>query len=233
LLNVESLEAGYGKKRVLKGVTFDIAPGEIIALIGHNGAGKSTLLKAVFGLIPIWKGQLILDNQKLNRPSPHEMLRRGVVFIPQGSRVFDELTVRENLEMGGASLSSDTKLNTGMERVLTLFPLLQSCLKKRAGVLSGGEKQMLALATALILSPRLLLLDEPSLGLAPPLASKVFERIRQISEDSRIAVLIVEQKVKEVIKIAQHVVVIRNGLISFLGSSNSLNDDSKLREVYL
>jgi branched-chain amino acid transport system ATP-binding protein len=233
LLSGESLETGYGKKRILKGVTFNIAPGEIVALIGHNGAGKSTLLKTVFGLIPIWKGQLLLDNQELQNPSPREMLRRGVVFIPQGNRVFDELTVHENLEVGGASLSDNIKLNTGIERALALFPSLRSRLKEKSGVLSGGEKQMLALATALTLSPRLLLLDEPSLGLAPPLVSRVFERIHQISQDSRIAVLIVEQKVKEVMKIAQQVVVIRNGLVSFSGSSNSLNDNSKLREVYL
>lgn len=233
LLRVDSLVTGYGKKQVLNGLTLDIAPGEVVVLIGHNGAGKSTLLKAVFGLLPVWKGQVILDGVALNSPSPRKLLRSGVAYVPQGSRVFTDLTVRENLEMGGVTLSNGALLNEGIERVFTLFPSLKARLRQRAGTLSGGEKQMLALANALVLSPRLLLLDEPSLGLAPPLVTEALGRIQQISRDSGVAVLMVEQKVREALKIAQRVYVLRNGLVSFSGPADSLSDDKKLREVYL
>jgi ABC-type branched-subunit amino acid transport system ATPase component len=233
LLNVDAVVSGYGKKQVLNGVTLDLASGEIVAVIGHNGAGKSTLLKAVFGLLPVWKGQVILDGVALHSPSPRELLRSGVAYVPQGNRVFTDLTVRENLEMGGVTLSNKTLLNEGIERAFTLFPSLQARLHQRAGTLSGGEKQMLALANALVLSPRLLLLDEPSLGLAPPLVTEALGRIQQISRDSGVAVLIVEQKVREALKIAQRVYVLRNGLVSFSGPADSLSDDKKLREVYL
>lgn len=233
LLRVDSLVTGYGKKQVLNGLTLDIAPGEVVVLIGHNGAGKSTLLKAVFGLLPVWKGQVILDGVALHSPSPRELLRSGVAYVPQGNRVFTDLTVRENLEMGGVTLSNGALLKEGIERVFTLFPSLKARLRQHAGTLSGGEKQMLALANALVLSPRLLLLDEPSLGLAPPLVTEALGRIQQISRDSGVAVLMVEQKVREALKIAQRVYVLRNGLVSFSGPADFLSDDKKLREVYL
>lgn len=233
ILNVNTLVTGYGKKQVLNGVTLDVAPAEIVALIGHNGAGKSTLLKAVFGLLSVWKGQVILDGNPLRSPNPRDLLSLGVAYAPQGNRVFTDLTVRENLEMGGVTLPNGTQFNDGIEHVFNLFPILKLRLRQRAGTLSGGEKQMLALANALILSPRLLLLDEPSLGLAPPLVTEALKRIQQISQDSNVAVLIVEQKVREVLKIAQRVYVLRNGLVSFSGPTASLNDDAKLREVYL
>jgi ABC-type branched-subunit amino acid transport system ATPase component len=233
LLNVDSLVTGYGKKQIVNGVTLDVASGEIVALIGHNGAGKSTLLKAVFGLIPIWHGRAFLDGELLREPTPRELLHSGVAYVPQGNRVFTDLTVRENLEMGGVMLPNRKLLNERIERVFTLFPVLKERLRQRAGTLSGGEKQMLALANALILLPRLLLLDEPSLGLAPPLVSEALRRIQQISEDSAIAVLIVEQKVRKALKIADRVYVLRNGRVSFTGSADELSDDEKLREVYL
>jgi len=233
LLRADSLVTGYGKKQVLSGLTLDVAPGEVVVLIGHNGAGKSTLLKAIFGLLPIWKGQVILDGVALHSPNPRELLRSGVAYVPQGNRVFTDLTVRENLEMGGVTLSNGALLNEGIERVFTLFPSLKARLRQRAGTLSGGEKQMLALGNALVLSPRLLLLDEPSLGLAPPLVTEALGRIQQISRDSGVSVLMVEQKVREALKIAQRVYVLRNGLVSFSGPADSLSDDKKLREVYL
>lgn len=233
VLGVAGLVAGYGKKQILNGVSVDVASGEIVALIGHNGAGKSTLLKAVFGLIPIWQGQVSFNGEGVPSPKPRELLRRGIAYVPQGNRVFTDLTVHENLEMGGITLASKQQLRDGMERVFTLFPALKPRLKQRAGTLSGGEKQMLALGNALILSPKLLLLDEPSLGLAPPLVSEALRRIQQISRDSGVTVLIVEQKVREVLKIARRVYVLRNGRVSFTGPAEALQDDAKLKEVYL
>jgi ABC-type branched-subunit amino acid transport system ATPase component len=149
LLEVEGLVSGYGKKQVLNGVSIEVMEGEIVALIGHNGAGKSTLLKTVFGLLPTWKGQMTLDGKGLTSPIPRELLRLGVCYVPQGNRVFTDLNVRENLKLGGITLPDNMRLNNGIERVLTLFPGLKPHLRQRAGSLSGGEKQMLALANAL------------------------------------------------------------------------------------
>jgi ABC-type branched-subunit amino acid transport system ATPase component len=233
LLSIDSVVTGYGKKQVVNGVSIEVAPGEIVALIGHNGAGKSTLLKALFGLLPVWKGEVAFNGNDLKAAKPRELLRAGIAYVPQGNRVFTDLSVRENLEMGGVTLPNKTQLEEGMERVFTLFPALRGQLQQRAGTLSGGEKQMLALANALILSPRLLLLDEPSLGLAPALVREALAHIQQINRDSGVTVLIVEQKVREVLKIAHRVYVLRNGLVSFSGSTELLKDDVKLREVYL
>lgn len=233
LLTVTSLVTGYGKKQIVNGVSLEVAPQEIVALIGHNGAGKSTLLKAIFGLLPIWKGQISFDEDNLEGRQPRDLIRAGIAYVPQGNRVFTDLTVGENLEMGGVTLPNKSTLREGMGRVFTLFPALKDRLRQRAASLSGGEKQMLALASALILSPRMLLLDEPSLGLAPQLVTEALGRIRQINRNSGVTVLIVEQKVREVLKIAHRVYVLRNGLVSFSGPTNALGDDAKLREVYL
>jgi len=202
-------------------------------MIGHNGAGKSTLLKAIFGMLPIWQGRLRLDGKEIPRPVPRALLVNGVAYVPQGNRVFTDLTVRENLEMGGVTIPNKSRLRTSVDRVLSLFPALQSRLRQRAGTLSGGEKQMVALAMGLMTSPRLLLLDEPSLGLAPPLVALAMSHIQRVNRDSHVSVLIVEQKVREVLKIAHRVYVLRNGEVSFTGPSASLRDEARLREVFL
>jgi branched-chain amino acid transport system ATP-binding protein len=233
LLDVKNLVAGYGKREVIKGVSVNVGLAEIVALIGHNGAGKTTLLKAIFGLIPIRGGEVILDAGTLRSPNPQKLLALGVAYVPQGNRVFTELTVRENLELGGVTLPNKARLNEGINRALDLFPALKPKLRQRAGALSGGEKQMLALSNALVLSPRLLLLDEPSLGLAPQLVSQTLQRINEISTASKTAVLIVEQKVREVLKIADCVYVLRNGRVSFSGPAEDLHDETKLRGAYL
>ena len=184
-------------------------------------------------MLPIWEGRLRLDGELLSSPRPQELLRAGVSYVPQGNRVFTDLTVKENLELGGTALSSRAKLVDGVERVLTFFPILKERVRQLAGTLSGGEKQMLALANALLLSPRLLLLDEPSLGLAPPLVTRALTEISRINSELGVSVLIVEQKVREVLRIAMRVYVLRNGRVSFSGATDELNDHAKLREVYL
>lgn len=233
LLNIDALVTGYGKKLVVNGVSLSVDPHEVVAIIGHNGAGKSTLLKAIFGLLPKWKGGVSIDGISFNSAKPREFLRAGVAYVPQGNRVFPDFTVKENLEMGRVILSSKTELDEGIERVYSLFPTLKTRQHQKARTLSGGEKQILAIANALVLSPRLLLLDEPSLGLAPPLVSKAFDYISQISRDSDRSILIVEQKVREVLKIAKRVYVLRNGGVSFAGATDMLDSDAKLREIYL
>jgi branched-chain amino acid transport system ATP-binding protein len=227
------LATGYGRKQVVNGVSLSVDSSEVVALIGHNGAGKSTLLKALFGLLPIWAGQIVLDGEVLKTVNPRRLLRSGIAYVPQGNRVFNDLTVRENLKLGAVTLPNESVASEGVARALRLFPALKSRYHQHAGTLSGGEKQMLALGNALVLFPRLLLLDEPSLGLAPPLISQALNRIKELSLDSGTAVLIVEQKVREVLKIANRVYVLRNGRVSFSGPAENLFDDAKLREVYL
>jgi branched-chain amino acid transport system ATP-binding protein len=228
---MDGLVTGYGKKQVLNGVSLEVAGGEIVAIIGHNGAGKSTLLRAVFGLLPVWQGRVSLEGKPLDHIGPRELLRVGVSYVPQGNRVFTDLTVRENLEVAGITLPSKVRLKEGIERALELFPALAPRLKQRAGTLSGGEKQMLALANALVVSPRLVLADEPSLGLAPQLVSGALRHIQELNRNHGVTILIVEQKVREVLKIARRVYVLRNGRVSFHGPTESL-DNAKLREVY-
>lgn len=233
LLDVDSLVSGYGKKQVLAGVSLSIGRGEIVAIIGHNGAGKSTLLKAIFGLIPIWHGRMRYKGQVSETPQPREMIRAGMTYVPQGNRVFPDLTVRENLQVAGVTLPDRDAVRDGMQRALAGYPLLTSRLKQRAATLSGGEKQMLALAMSLVLSPQLILLDEPSLGLAPPLASKALSRLCALSRECGVSILIVEQKIRQVLKIANRVYVLRNGGVSYTGPTAVLTDDAKLQEVYL
>jgi branched-chain amino acid transport system ATP-binding protein len=232
-LSAENIVTGYGKREVLKGVDINIYIGEIVALVGHNGAGKSTLVKAIFGLISLWKGQVILEGQLLQAPTPRRMLKAGIAYVPQGNRVFVDLSVRDNLELAGVTLGSKALVKDRIEHVFDLFPMLKPRMKQRAGTLSGGEKQMLALGNALVLSPRMLLLDEPSLGLAPTLVSSALSKIQRLSQESNVTVLIVEQKVREVLKIAQRVYALRTGFVSFSGLASELEDEEKLRQVYL
>jgi branched-chain amino acid transport system ATP-binding protein len=232
-LEADSLVAGYGKKQVLGGVTLSVGRGEIVALIGHNGAGKSTLLKAIFGLIPIWDGHVRYNGQVVEAPQPRPMIRAGITYVPQGNRVFADLTVHENLQVASVTLQNGRARQAGMEWALAEYPMLKPRLKQRAATLSGGEKQILALAMSLLHSPRMILLDEPSLGLAPPLACEALKRIAALSRERGVSILIVEQKVREVLRIADRVYVLQNGQVSYTGSAESLHDEATLRRVYL
>lgn len=232
-MQVEQLETGYGKKQVLFGLSLEVRQGETIAIIGPNGAGKSTVLKAVCGLIQPWKGQIRFEDQLLNGSTPAKNVRRGITFAPQGNRVFPDMTVMENLEIGGCQLPKH-QLRTRIEQVVEMFPILRERPKQVAGKLSGGEQQMVALARALIPKPRLLMLDEPSLGLSPGIIKDVFERIETISHETGISILIVEQKVREVLNICNRVYSLRLGRIAFEGQPEELTGDkSKLKDLFL
>lgn len=233
VLTIRSLVSGYGKRQVLNGVSVEARLGEIVALIGHNGAGKSTVLKAAFGLLPVWSGGVRIEGVEPKNHFPASLVPSGVAYVPQGNRIFGELSVRDNLEMLAGLVGGGRQLREQVNHAIAIFPALEPLLGRRAGTLSGGEKQVLALANALVCSPRLLLLDEPSLGLAPPLVTETLRRVAEIREKSATTIVIVEQKVREVLKIADRVYVLRNGCVSYCGSSASLEDDSKLREVYL
>jgi len=233
LLHVSDLETGYGKKQVLFGVSLEVPDGEIVALIGPNGAGKSTVLKTVCGLLHPWQGEVRFDGTLINGSTPAKNVARGITFAPQGNRVFDELTVTENLQVGGCQLPRK-ELRSRIEEMLGLFPLLRERAKQNAGKLSGGEQQMLAFARALIPKPRLLMLDEPSLGLAPNLVSAVFDKVVGVSREGGVTVLIVEQKVREVLAISQRVYSLKLGKIAFAGRPEELADnEGRLRELFL
>ena len=233
LLGIDSLETGYGKKQVLFGVSIKISEGEIVALIGPNGSGKSTTLKTICGLLPIWKGALSFNGTRINGSSPAQNVARGITFAPQGNRVFDDLSVMENLEIGGYQLKRKL-LRERIDQVLEMFPALKKPLRRDAGKLSGGEQQQLAVARALIPEPKLLMLDEPSLGLSPNLVRAVLDKIVELNKENNVSILIVEQKVREVLNICDRVYSLKLGRIAFEGQPDELKEDrAKLKELFL
>jgi branched-chain amino acid transport system ATP-binding protein len=233
MLAIRELETGYGKKQVLFGLSLKVLEQEVVALIGPNGAGKSTVLKTVCGLLSVWKGDISFNGKVLNGSTPAQNVARGITFAPQGNRVFDELTVMENLEIGGFMLQKK-QLKNRIQEVIKLFPILGERMKQDAGKLSGGEQQMLALARALIPKPKLLMLDEPSLGLSPNLVKTVFEKIIEINQKTNVAILIVEQKVREVLNICHRVYSIKLGKVAFTGPPEELKGNKeKLKQLFL
>lgn len=233
MLEIKNLETGYNKKQVLFGLSLEVRKGEVVALIGPNGAGKSTILKAVSGLINLWKGEIWFDSIPNTGSTPAQNVARGITFAPQGNRVFDELTVMENLEMGGIQLPRK-ELRNRIEEVYQMFPTLKDFFRQDTGKLSGGEQQMLALARALVPKPKLLMLDEPSLGLSPNLVGKVFRKVSEINSEKGVSILIVEQKVREVLEICNRVYSIKLGKIAFKGSPNELKENrDKLKQLFL
>ncbi len=233
MLEIKNLDTGYGKKQVLFDVSLKVNTGNIVGIIGPNGAGKSTVLKAVSGIIPIWKGDIIFDKRSIRKNSIAENIKSGLTFAPQGNRVFDELTVKDNLELGGYLLPKH-KLTERIGQVFAMFPILKERARQTAGKLSGGEQQMLALARALIPEPKLLLLDEPSLGLAPNLLNDVFDKLLRINQDFGISMLIVEQKVNEILRISNRVYSLKLGKVAFEGESRELiGNKEKLKELFL
>jgi ABC-type branched-subunit amino acid transport system ATPase component len=232
MLSVRSLNAFYGKKQVLFGVNLALAQRSIGAVIGPNGAGKSTVLRALFGLVGERQGTIELDGRDLSRASPLENIAAGVAFVPQGARVFRDLTVEENLRMGGFTLASKD-LSARRAAVMEWFPLLLERSAQRAGALSGGERQMLAFGMALMLRPRLLLIDEPSIGLAPMLVAQVFDTICRIRDQLGTAVLIVEQQAQQILRIVDAVFVLRAGQLISQGPAEKYRVADVLRQVYL
>ncbi len=233
MLNVEELETGYGKKQVLFGINLEAVEGKITAIIGPNGSGKSTALKSIFGLIPVWNGNVIYNGEPIANRGTRANVNDGIGFVPQGNRVFDEMTVLENLEIGGLHLRRD-RFKEELKKMWGLFPELEKRKKQNAGKLSGGEKQMLALSRALIMTPKMLLMDEPSLGLSPKLVTFMMGHIRKINHEFGATVLIVEQKVREVLDLCDRVYSIKLGKVAFEGSPEELQKDKgKLKHLFL
>jgi len=234
LLAIRGLRAAYGKIEALKGVDLDISAGEIVALIGANGAGKSTLMMTIFGRPKAKAGKILFDGRDITGVATHEIARLRIAQSPEGRRIFPRMSVAENLQMGAdATDSSETERTASRERVLALFPRLQERLTQRGGTLSGGEQQMLAIARALMSRPRLLLLDEPSLGLAPLIVRQIFDAIRTLNRQDGLTVLIVEQNANHALKLAHRGYVMVNGLITLQGTGAELLQRPEIRAAYL
>jgi branched-chain amino acid transport system ATP-binding protein len=232
LLEVRDLEAGYGPIRALDHVSLDVEDGELVALIGANGAGKTTLLMAISGVVPSRGGSIRFAGSPLMAVKPHEVMRLGIGHAPEGRRIFPRLTVRENLELGGFTQTDRARLSRDIDEVCGLFPVLGERMDQLGGTLSGGEQQMLAIARALVGHPRLLLLDEPSLGLAPLVVAKVFEVIASLSARG-ISVLLVEQNARAALKLAHRGYVLETGRITLTGGGAELAADRRVRDAYL
>ncbi len=232
LLSVRGVKSFYGSIMALKGVDIDIKPGEIVTLIGANGAGKSTLMMTVFGRPQAREGRILFEGQDITRRPAHEIARMRIAQSPEGRRIFPRMTVLENLQMG-AEIDNGRHFAEDLERVTMLFPRLKERLAQRGGTLSGGEQQMLAIARALMSRPKLLMLDEPSLGLAPLIVKQIFDVIRDLNRNEKMTVFLVEQNAFHALKLAHRGYVMVNGLITMSGTGKELLARPEIRAAYL
>jgi branched-chain amino acid transport system ATP-binding protein len=232
LLEVRDLHAGYGKLEILKGVSLDVESGQVVSIIGPNGAGKSTVFKTLFGLLPARQGRVTLDSEEVTNQSPAELLRRGMAYVPQGRNVFPLMTVEENLRLGAYTRPRSAELEGRIERLYETFPVLRESRRRRAGDLSGGQQQMLEMARALLLEPRLILLDEPTLGLAPLVFKEIFrivESLRRLGQ----TILMVEQNAAKALEISDYAYVLELGQNRYEGAGDVIRNDERVRRLYL
>jgi branched-chain amino acid transport system ATP-binding protein len=231
LLDIRQLHAGYGRVEVLRGVDLHVGEGEIVVLLGSNGAGKSTLNNTICGLSQAWSGEVQFDGQNLYRKHYRQVVQSGLIQVPEGRRIFPNLSVRENLELGSFTRGRPSRARN-LERVMEIFPRLRERIDQHAGTMSGGEQQMVAIARGLMAEPKLLILDEPSLGLSPLLVEEMFTLIARLHSEG-LSILLVEQNVGQSLEVAQRAYVLENGTVRFSGSSAELLASDALRRAYL
>lgn len=232
MLKLIGVETFYGKIKALHGVSLEVLEGQLVCILGANGAGKSTILKTVSGIAEAEYGSIEFDGQRIERMDADDIVRLGMSHVPENRHVFPELTVRENLQMGGFLITNGTTFSSRLEEVYSRFPVLKERDRQLAGTLSGGEQQMLAIGRALMLKPKLLLLDEPSLGLSPILVSEIFETIKDLHR-SGVTILLVEQNVNQALQIADYGYVLTSGKILLSGTYEELKNEDRVREMYL
>ncbi len=232
ILEVQNLKVNYGVIEAIKGVSFQVEKGEIIALIGANGAGKTTIMHAVNGLLPVKEGKIFLDGEDITNIPAHKLISRGLTQVPEGRRIFQELTVLDNLLLGAYTRKDKKESRATLESVYEKFPILSERNKQIAGTLSGGEQQMLAMGRALMSRPRVLLLDEPSMGLSPLYVNEVFKIIKEINEAGT-TVLLVEQNAKKALSVANRAYVLETGRIVLSGDAKELMYDENIKKAYL
>ena len=233
ILNVNDLNVYYGVIHAIKNISFQIKKGEIVSLIGANGAGKTSTLHAISGLVPIKSGEISLNGENVTNIDAHKLVSRGMAHVPEGRRIFTELTVLENLEMGAFTRNDAEQIKKDMEHMFSLFPRLAERKKQLAGTMSGGEQQMLAMARALMSSPSLLLLDEPSMGLAPLLVQEIFNIIERINKEENVTILLVEQNANMALSIADRGYVLETGKIILEGTGKELLTNPDIKKAYL
>ncbi len=233
ILNVNDLNVYYGGIHAIKNISFNIKKGEIVSLIGANGAGKTSTLHAISGLVPIKSGEISLNGENVTNIEAHKLVSLGMAHVPEGRRIFTELTVLENLEMGAYTRNDTEQIKEDIKHMFTLFPRLAERKKQLAGTMSGGEQQMLAMARALMSSPSLLLLDEPSMGLAPLLVQEIFNIIERINKEENVTVLLVEQNANMALSIADRGYVLETGKIILEGTGKELLSNPEIKKAYL
>ncbi|HXV22326.1 MAG TPA: ABC transporter ATP-binding protein [Desulfuromonadales bacterium] len=233
MLKVNAIDAHYGSIQALKGVSLEIEEGEIVTLIGANGAGKTTTLMALCGVVPPRSGEILFQEQPIQGLSPDRIVAMGIIQVPEGRRIFPNMSVLENLEMGAYLRNNKALIRQDLNMVMDLFPILAQRRNQLGGTLSGGEQQMLAISRALMARPRLLLLDEPSLGLAPIIIQQIFEIIRKINRDSNTTIFLVEQNANQALKLAHRGYVMENGRITLTDSAENLLNNEEVKKAYL
>jgi branched-chain amino acid transport system ATP-binding protein len=232
LLDVQDIHAGYGKIEILRGVSLRVETGQVVAIIGPNGAGKSTVFRTLFGLLPARQGSVRFAGEDVTNRSPAELLRRGITYVPQGRNVFPLMTVDENLRLGAYIRPGSAELDHDVDRIYATFPMLHEARRKRAAELSGGQQQMLEMGRALLLRPRLMLLDEPTLGLAPLVFREIFRIIEDLKRRGQ-TILMVEQNAAKALEISDYAYVLELGRNRFEGSGEAIRNDERVRRLYL
>ncbi len=233
MLQLENVSAGYGDKLVLSGVTLNVGESEIVGLVGPNGSGKSTVLKSIFGILKLSGGSISYNGNPIHNRGAAANVKEGICYVPQGSKVFPHLTVQENLEMGGVLLKDSHELNMRIEQMYERFPKLKNYKNKPAAKLSGGERQMVGFCVGLMMNPKFLLVDEPSIGLAPQLVSQTMELIQNCREQFNTSILIVEQNVRAMLTIADRVYLLKTGQIVYEEPEVNADTEQRLRDLFL
>jgi len=232
MMDLQNVSAGYGELQILYDVSLNVQLGEIVALVGANGAGKSTLINTITGMLPISSGQILFDDIPMRKVKAHTVIRHGISLVPEGRRLFPYMTVLENLEVGAYIEKNGNVINENLQWVFSIFPKLKERRKQLAGTFSGGEQQMLTIGRALMTRPKFLILDEPSLGLAPMIVNEVFDVIQLLLKEG-VTILLVEQNVRRCLEIANRAYVLEHGRIVMGGKSKELLEDEKVKKAYL
>jgi branched-chain amino acid transport system ATP-binding protein len=232
-LSVRNIFVGYGNKVVVRGASLDVADKEVVALIGHNGAGKTTLLNGIFGLLPVRQGEIEWNGHSIVKSTPANNVRSGLGYAPQGPQIYSTLTIRENLRLGAFNVRSQREAEAHIDKVFDLFPVLHERQSAKAGTLSGGERQMLAMGSIMAAGPKLVFLDEPSGGLAPMMVERMFNAIRRMVDDFGVSVLLIEQNIRAAFRVANRVYVMTKGTTVGNGTRAELEGSDRLREMFL
>lgn len=232
MLEINALSSWYGPVQALDRVSIHVPVGKVVALLGANGAGKSTTLKSVFGLVPRRVGKIRFNGEDITALDPGMIVRRGLVMVPEGRRIFGDLTARENLEVGAMTVTNRREVGRRLERVFSIFPRLEERAGQAGGTFSGGEQQMIAIGRALMANPRFIMFDEPSMGLAPIIVNQVFDTIRTIAAEGT-TVLLVEQNARKALQLADYAYVLEVGSIAIEGSASDLQNDERIKQIYL